>query len=612
MTKHYDVIVVGGGHAAAEAAWAAARLGAHTAMVTMSVRHIGRMSCNPAIGGVGKGQMVREIDALGGLMGLAADATGIQFRMLNRRKGPAVWAPRAQTDRHGYAQRVRSMLAETTNLTIIEDTVESIIADRPAGPDARAVIGGVVLTGERRLRAEAVIVTTGTFLRGLIHRGPQQTPGGRLGEPAAVALSQSLEKLHLRLGRLKTGTPPRVARDSIDYESLEPQPGDQQPTPFSFLTEQIDQPQLCCWITYTNSATHELIRANLDRAPMYSGQIKSRGPRYCPSIEDKIVRFADKDHHQIFLEPEGIDSDRVYCNGIPTSLPIDVQEPMVHSIAGLEHAHILQYGYAIEYDYAPPDQLYPTLETKKVNRLFLAGQINGTSGYEEAAGQGLLAGINAALILQRKDPLTIRRDQAYIGVMIDDLVTKPPTEPYRIFTSRAEYRLHLRADNADQRLTELGRQAGLVDDHRWNLFTRKNQLLAETRRFLQTQRRDGQSLADWLRRPEMSWQKLLPNPAPFEPQILDQVQIELKYSGYLARQQQQIQRFNELESRPIPPALDFAAVAHLRTEAREKLAAVGPQNLGQASRISGVTPADIAVLMIHLEHRTRRRPESQT
>jgi len=612
MSKHYDVIVVGGGHAAAEAAWAAARLGAHTAMVTLAIRHIGRMSCNPAIGGVGKGQMVREIDALGGLMGLAADATGIQFRMLNRRKGPAVWAPRAQTDRHGYAQRVHQMLAETPNLTIIEDTVESITTDRPAEPDARAVVGGVVLTGDRRLRARAVIVTTGTFLCGLIHCGFQQLPGGRLGEPAAAALSQSLEKLGLPLGRLKTGTPPRVARESIDYQPLEPQPGDEQPTPFSFLTRQIDQPQLCCWITYTNSATHDLIRANLDRAPIYSGQIKSRGPRYCSSIEDKVVRFSDKDRHQIFLEPEGIDSDRLYCNGIPTSLPIDVQEPMVHSIAGLQHARILQYGYAVEYDYVPPDQLYPTLETKKIARLFLAGQINGTSGYEEAAGQGLLAGINAVLTLQRKDPLTLRRDQAYIGVMIDDLVTKPPTEPYRMFTSRAEYRLHLRADNADQRLTELGRQAGLVDDHRWNVFRRKKQLLVETRRFLQTQRRDGRSLADWLRRPEISWCDLLPSPAPFDPQILDQVQIELKYSGYLARQQRQIERFNQIESRPIPAGLDFAAVAHLRTEAREKLAAVAPQSLGQASRISGITPADIVVLMIHLEHRTRRRPEAQS
>jgi tRNA uridine 5-carboxymethylaminomethyl modification enzyme len=398
-----------------------------------------------------------------------------------------------------------------------------------------------------------------------------------------------------------------VHRDSVDYGGLEVQPGDEEPTPFSFLTERIDRPGVCCWITYTNPGVHEWIRANLDRAPMYSGQIRSRGPRYCPSIEDKVVRFADKQRHQVFLEPEGEDNERLYCNGIPTSLPIDVQERMVHGIRGLERAEVLQYGYAIEYDYVPPDQIHATLESKAVERLFLAGQINGTSGYEEAAGQGLLAGMNASLAVGGREPVTLGRDQAYIGVMVDDLVTRPPTEPYRMFSSRAEYRLELRADNADQRLTPLGRQVGLVDDPRWERFVRKQSLLAEARRFLGEQRRDGRSLADWLRRPEVTWQALLGHPEPFEARILEQVQVELKYAGYLQRQQRQIERFRELESRPIPAGLDYGSVAHLRAEAREKLAAVTPQSVGQASRISGITPADIAVLMIHLERRGRRR-----
>jgi tRNA uridine 5-carboxymethylaminomethyl modification enzyme len=605
--QRFDVIVVGGGHAAAEAAWAAARMGMRTGMVTMSVSSIGRMSCNPAIGGIGKGQIVREIDAMGGLMGLAADVVGIQFRMLNRRKGPAVRAPRAQADRAAYARRVRTMLEETPGLEIIQGTVTDVAVRRNGQSFGGQAATGVVLADGRRLPAAAVVLTTGTFLRGLIHCGPRQFAGGRLGEPSAEHLSDALERMGFRLGRLKTGTPPRVHRESIDFGRLQAQPGDDEPVPFSFLTDRILQSQTCCWITYTNAATHDLIRANLHLAPMYSGQIRSTGPRYCPSIEDKVVRFAEKGRHQIFLEPEGTDSERIYCNGIPTSLPVDVQRPMVRSIEGMEGAEILQYGYAIEYDYVPPDQLHATLESKPVAGLFLAGQTNGTSGYEEAAGQGLIAGVNAARLVQGREPITLRRDQGYIGVMIDDLVTRPPTEPYRMFTSRAEYRLHLRSDNADERLTPLGHEVGLVDDERWLRFADKQDQLTRARRFLETHRRDGRSLADWLRRPDLTWRDLLDGDAPFAANILEQIEIELKYSGYIDRQRRQIERFNELESRPLPVDLDYASVDQLRAEARERLSAVAPRSLGQASRISGITPADLTILMIHLQRRARSR-----
>ncbi|MBN1492003.1 MAG: tRNA uridine-5-carboxymethylaminomethyl(34) synthesis enzyme MnmG, partial [Phycisphaerae bacterium] len=465
MSNIYDVIVIGGGHAGAEAAAAAARLGCRTLLVTVGLDAIGRMSCNPAIGGLGKGQIVREIDALGGLMAGITDATGIQFRMLNRGKGPAVWAPRAQADREHYSEALRRCLESTPNLDLVDGIVGAIDAGPSGhhspsfestaakdGGSSRLCVRGVRLEDGRNFRASAIVLTTGTFLRGLMHCGTDQTPGGRIGEQAAEQLSGSLEQLGLRLGRLKTGTPPRVHRDSVDFDRAEAQPGDMPPVPFSFMTDRIDQPQVNCWVTYTNQVTHDVIRANLDRAPLFSGQIQGRGPRYCPSIEDKIVRFADRDRHQVFLEPEGRGSERIYCNGLATSLPKDVQEDMLHSVPGLERARILQYGYAIEYDWVPTDQINATLEAKAVAGLFLAGQINGTSGYEEAAGQGLLAGINAVAKVRGADPLILGRDEAYIGVMIDDLVTRPPVEPYRMFTSRAEYRLQLRSDNADERL----------------------------------------------------------------------------------------------------------------------------------------------------------------
>jgi len=609
-----DVIVIGGGHAGAEAAWAAARLGCPTTLVTMRSDAIGRMSCNPAIGGLGKGQIVREIDALGGLMALAIDATGIQFRMLNRSKGPAVWSPRAQADRRLYAREVRRRLESTPNLEIVEGRVEEILTEPPGGRDpagpsrATCRIAGVRLQDGRVWRARAVVLTTGTFLRGLLHCGPEQTAGGRLGEPAAERLSDSLVRLGLRLGRLKTGTPPRLRRDTIDYDRLQIQPGDDPPTPFSFLNERIERPQVACWITWTNPAVHELIRANLHRAPMYSGQIRSRGPRYCPSIEDKVVRFPDKDRHQVFLEPEGLDSDRIYCNGIPTSLPKDVQEGLVHSIEGLERAEILQYGYAVEYDWVPTDQIDATLEAKGISGLFLAGQINGTSGYEEAAGQGLIAGINAAARVLDREPLILGRDQAYIGVMIDDLVTRPPDEPYRMFTSRAEYRLELRSDNADMRLTPVGRRIGLVDDNRWARFQAKQMQVRAIEKWLAETRRDGTPLADWLRRPEIRLPDLLreyPLPLPeLSPGALEQAEIRAKYAGYIARQSRQIEHFRQFENIRIPAEIDYHVVPSLRFEARERLAAARPRTLGQAGRIQGISPADLSVLYVYLHSRS--------
>ncbi len=606
-----DVIVVGGGHAGAEAAHAAARLGARTALVTMSRRHIARMSCNPAIGGLAKGQMVREIDAMGGLMGLAIDATGIQFRMLNRRKGPAVWAPRAQADGDLYIAEVCRRLEATPGLTIVEGSAEAVMVD--AGRAA-----GVALADGSRLGAGAVVLTPGTFLRGLMHTGPEQTQGGRIGEPPSVGLSDSLERIGLRLARLKTGTPPRIHRDSVDLDRLQIQPGDDEPTPFSFMNDAIDRPQIPCWITYTNETTHEAIRGNLDRAPLFSGQIQSRGPRYCPSIEDKVVRFADKDRHQIFLEPEGLTSERLYCNGISTSLPADVQEAMVHSIEGLERAEILQYGYAIEYDFVPPEQVDSSLEAKAVPGLFLAGQINGTSGYEEAAGLGLMAGINAVRTIASQEPIVLGREQAYLGVMIDDLITKPPVEPYRMFTSRAEYRLLLRSDNADARLSPLGREIGLVDDARWLRFRTKQDLMRDIRAALEAGHKEGRSLADWLRRPGVRIDDLLAAPnvpsgqAALVGQAREAVEIEVKYGGYIERQRREVERFRQMESRPIPSGFDFSALRELRLEARERLSAVGPRSVGQASRISGINPADITVLMVYLDRRRRlRRDEAQ-
>ena len=571
----------------------------------MSAAAIGRMSCNPAIGGLGKGQMVREIDALGGLMGRTIDATGIQFRLLNLSKGPAVRSPRAQADRADYTAWLGHALQELDGLEIIEGQVAGIETAEQTGEVPQRVTG-VTLEDGGHITAGAVVVTTGTFLRGLMHCGTRQTEGGRIGEPAARSLSASLESLGLTLGRLKTGTPPRVRRSSIDYEVLEPQPGDETPTPFSFMTDRIDRPQVCCWITHTSEATHRLIRANLDRAPMYTGQIQSTGPRYCPSIEHKVVRFSDKPRHQLFLEPEGYDDERVYCNGISTSLPAEVQDQMVHSIRGLERARIVQYGYAIEYDFVPTHQIAASLETKRVAGLFLAGQINGTSGYEEAAGQGLIAGLNAARSLDGKDPVVLGRHQAYIGVMIDDLITRPPTEPYRMFTSRAEYRLHLRADNADQRLTPLGRECGLVDDPRWDRFRGKCREMERLRPLLGSLRHDGVPLERWLQRPQSGANDLQAALAEagqgeVRADAAEQIHIEARYGGYLARQERQIERFRQLESALIPRGLDYARMAELRLEARERLARVGPRTVGQAARIPGITPADVMVLSVYLK-----------
>ncbi|RJP31457.1 MAG: tRNA uridine-5-carboxymethylaminomethyl(34) synthesis enzyme MnmG [Phycisphaerales bacterium] len=617
MATDFDIIVVGGGHAGIEAAWAASRLGARMALVTFERAAIGRMSCNPAIGGLGKGHMVREIDALGGLMGLAADRAGIQFRMLNSSKGAAVRAPRAQADRADYAAATQSLLAQATNLEIIEGSVEELVADASAR-DTRRIRGAVVEPRRRdggskrlELRSSAVILTTGTFLRGLMHCGTCKTAGGRVGEAAAVGISEALRRLGFELGRLKTGTPPRVHRDTLDYDRFQVQPGDEVPSPFSFMTDGLHQPQAPCWITYTCQRTHEIIRANLDRAPMYSGQIESTGPRYCPSIEDKVVRFADKPHHQIFLEPEGYDNERIYCNGISTSLPADVQEEMVHSIAGMEHARIVQYGYAVEYDWVPTHQTRSTLESKLIAGLYLAGQINGTSGYEEAAGQGLLAGVNAALALGGRPPLVLGREQAYLGVMIDDIITRPPIEPYRMFTSRAEYRLSLRADNADQRLTPIGRDLGLVDDARWLRYERKRDAIAAIERAVARTSISGMPLTAWVRRPDADVAALadalyLHDRTARSAADLEAVLVKARYRGYLDRQDAHVQRMRRLESTQIPVTLSYDRVPSLRAEARENLGRVQPRTLGQASRITGITPADIMILWVHINSVERR------
>ena len=608
--RGYDIVVIGGGHAGAEAAWAAGRLGARTALVTFAREAIGRLSCNPAVGGIGKGQMVREIDALGGLMGRATDEAGIQFRMLNRRKGPAVWAPRAQVDSVAYPRTLQRYLADCPNLTIIESGVEEIETEvgGPA-PHSRQIVG-VTLSDGRRLATRAAIVTSGTFLRGLMHTGERKTVGGRVGEEAAVGLSGALERAGLTLGRLKTGTPPRIARDSIDFAQLEIQHGDETPAPFSFMNDAVECEQVNCWLSWTNGEIHELIRANLDRAPMYCGQIQSRGPRYCPSIEDKVVRFAEKQRHQLFLEPEGRNSERIYVNGISTSLPQDVQAAIIAKLPGMERARVLQWGYAIEYDFVPPEQIDATLMTKACWGLFLAGQINGTSGYEEAAGQGLLAGVNAARALGGGEPVILGRDQAYIGVMIDDLVTQSLVEPYRMFTSRAEHRMHLRYDNADARLTPLGRAIGLVDDARWQRFEQKRERTAALLSLLDQLRHDGLTLREWLKRPEVDGEEFareMPALAAFraEADVWDRALVEVKYAGYLARQQRAIAQFRQLESRLIPAELNYAEIPQLRHEAKERWSHVRPASVGQAARVSGVHPTDVTMLLVHLAARER-------
>ncbi len=598
MYISYDVIVVGGGHAGCEAALASARMGMQTALLTMNLDTIAQMSCNPAIGGLAKGQLVREIDALGGEMGKVIDETGIQFRLLNASKGHAVRSPRAQADKKLYQYSMKKRLEEQVNLSLRQEDIEKIVVKNGEILDLIGKSG-------THYRTKAVIITTGTFLNGLIHIGSTQVHGGRSSEPSSDKLSSCLLDMGFETSRLKTGTSPRLDGSKINYDILLEQEGDKHPTPFSFSTRNIQRPQVKCYITYTNHLTHEIIKSNLNRSPLHTGQIKSVGPRYCPSIEDKITRFPDKEHHQIFIEPEGLDTTEVYCNGISTSAPFDVQEAMVHSIKGLEETNITRYGYAIEYDYVPPTQIKPSLESKNVENVFLAGQINGTSGYEEAAAQGIMAGINAVLKIRGCKPFILDRSEAYIGVLIDDLVTKGTREPYRMFTSRAEYRLILRHDNADRRIMKYGYQYGLISKEQWNELIEKEGIIAETNEYLEHKKYGSDSLLKILRRPDMDFSSLLELDTELKKRnisssVQEQVEIEAKYKGYINRQNQQIEKFKKMENLSLPAKFHYDSIPGLRKEAQQKLDSFRPVSLGQASRISGVSPADISILMVYL------------
>jgi tRNA uridine 5-carboxymethylaminomethyl modification enzyme len=619
----FEVVVVGAGHAGCEAALAAARLGASCLLVTINSDHIASLSCNPAVGGLAKGHLVRELDALGGEMGLNTDASGIQFRVLNKGKGPAVWSSRAQVDIERYPARMRRVCLSQPNLWVLEAEVRGLVLEKGR-------VAGIIPVRGTAIAAKSVVLTTGTFLKGVIHVGLTQSPGGRMGDPPANSLSDQLGELGLNLGRLKTGTTPRLDMRSLDLDNLPTQPGDEQPRMFSFLNKAPMLPQRVCWLTHTTEATHQLIRDNLDQAPMYAGVITGVGARYCPSIEDKVVRFAHKDSHQVFLEPQGLDSGLVYPNGIPTSLPLEVQRGMVRSMPGCENAFIVRPGYAIEYDYCDPRDLLPWLESKKLAGLFLAGQINGTSGYEEAAAQGLWAGVNAVRRGRGQEPAILDRSRAYLGVLIDDLVTRGTKEPYRMFTSRAEFRLTLREDNADLRLTPLGRELGLVNDERWAVFEAKrrevdgawelleqvriNPSVAMNRRLTglgSAPLRRPHSAGEVLRRPDMDLSKLatlepsLEGLASLSPQAAEQVSIRAAYAGYEEREREQVERFRAQEGVSIPADLDYGGMAGLSNEVREKLSQVRPASLGQAARISGVTPAALAILSLHLHRRSR-------